>query len=147
MILTDEELLRRPCTDATMDEAVEIIKLLEEELKKSAEHGRAGIGLAAPQIGITKKVAIVRYTNGKKSYNVNLVNCYIDKGYDLTYFDGEGCLSFPDKFVRTMRYQEIVVKGNLVEPKSFIATSLPSVIIQHEMNHWEGKLLPDLGVK
>ncbi len=146
MIILDEKILRVSCTDATVDEATLIIEALELELAASALVGRPGIGLAAPQIGIHKNVAIVRVPskNNEHSYNVNLVNPRIKQGYDLSFFENEGCLSFPGLLVRTRRFQEIHVVDNLVEPYSFIATGLFAVCIQHELDHLKNILLPDL---
>lgn len=145
MIITDEKILRTKCSDALEHEVGSIIDQLELELKNSADIGRPGIGLSAIQIGIPKNVAIVRISNSNgTSFNVNLVNCHIAKGFDLSYFDNEGCLSFPNKYVRTKRYQEIYVVDNLVEPFNFVGTGIFAVCIQHELNHLEGILLPDL---
>ena len=61
LILNDKLLLRRPCTSASPEEARQIILELEQELALHPD----GIGLAAPQIGILKNVAIVRYKGQK----------------------------------------------------------------------------------
>jgi len=148
VILTDESKLRVKCSDATVDEAIEIIKLLEDELRRSFELGRPGIGLAAPQIGIQKRVAIIRISTGTGQYkHVDLINCRIAEAYDQYKFVGEGCLSFPNLSVTTLRYNEIKVVDNAVEPQQFVATGLFSIAIQHELNHLEGILLPDLVIK
>ena|ERR1700722_2299464 len=144
MIITNnEEALRIKCEDATLEEVGPIISLLEQELEHSAKLGRLGIGLAAIQCGVAKNVAIVRIDN---LYKVNLVNCRIKEGYDKTLFKDEGCLSYPGRVEDTMRYQEIHVVDNLVEPHSFIAAGLMSVVIQHELNHGDGILLPDIAL-
>jgi len=144
MIITDEKLLRIPCVDALPEEVDSIILRLEEELALSAKNGNVGIGLAAPQIGIYKNVAIIRIN---KDISVNLVNCKIKNKYDLELFEGEGCLSFPGRFEKTMRYQEIHVVDNAVYPYSFIATGLFAVVTAHEIDHLQGKLLPDFALK
>ena len=109
----------------------------------SARLGNPGIGLAAPQIGIHKKIAIVRINNELK---VDLVNCRIDKKYNLQLFKDEGCLSFPNRREDTMRYQEITIIDNLVAPHNFIATDLFAICIQHELDHLNGILLPDKAI-
>lgn len=144
MILTDERLLRRPCVDVLPQEVNDIRVQLEAELKESGLSGRPGIGLAAPQIGILKNMAIVRIPHKGGIHSLDLVNCTITQGYDLAFFDGEGCLSFPDQHARTRRFQEIYVTNNLVYPYSFIATGLIAVVCQHELDHLHGILLPDL---
>lgn len=148
MIITDEALLRIPCTDVLATEVGELRSLLEKELLLSGRNGQPGIGLSAPQIGIAKKMAIVRIP-GRNGYvySIDLVNCKLAAGYDKTFFDNEGCLSFPGKQVRTLRYQEIYVVDNLVEPYRFIALGLPAVCVQHELDHTLGVLLPDVAIK
>lgn len=139
IIINNEEALRVKCEDATIDEAKIIVALLENELKESARLGRPGIGLAAPQIGIAKKVAIVRLDDVK----IDLINCKVEIGYDPAPFKSEGCLSFPNKYEDTIRYQEILVSNNLIYPHRFVATGLTAVVCQHEIGHWNSDLFMD----
>jgi peptide deformylase len=144
MIITDEAQLRLPCTDATENEVGEIIDLLERELEHSARMGRPGIGLAAPQCGIRKNVAIIRLNEAN---SINLINARITQAYDQGIFRDEGCLSFPGRVEETLRYQEIYITGNLVRPEEFVATGLLAVVCQHELDHLNGVLLPDIAIK
>ena len=146
MIVTDQSLLRVKCVDVLPEEVGALREVLEQELKHSEENGAPGIGLAAPQIGIAKKMAIVRIPGPHGMYSVDLINCRIAAKYDQAFFEGEGCLSFPGLQVRTLRYQEIYVVDNLIQPYSFVATGLPAVCIQHELDHLLGILLPDVDV-
>ena len=147
MIITDEAQLRVECRDVLLDEVDYFREKLEKELQLSCDRGRPGIGLACPQIGIPVRMAIIRVIgrNGN-AYNVDLVNAKIKEGFKKSPFEKEGCLSFPGKFVKTERFQEIYVTDNLIEPYSFIATGLFAVCIQHELDHLRGILLPDLDV-
>jgi peptide deformylase len=142
MIITDPSLLKQKCSDATLEEANEIILKLEEELENSGKLGNPGIGLAAPQIGIYKNVAIIRVDE----FRINLVNARIEKQYDQFIFEGEGCLSFPGRVEKTLRYNEIVV-SNSVEPHRFTATGLLAVVILHELDHTEGITLDETAIK
>ncbi len=139
MIITDERLLRTKCEDAQLKETGEIISLLERELKNSARLGRPGIGLAAPQCGINKNIAIIRI----EDFNFDLVNCKIANKYDKIIFKDEGCLSFPNTVIDTIRYNEVHIINNLVYPHAFIATGLLSVAISHELDHLNGVLFMD----
>ena len=141
MIITNNEaILRAPCEDVRAGEVEELRELLEKELSNSARLGRPGIGLAAPQIGIHKKIAIVRINS---DLQVDLVNCHIAEAINLAPFKDEGCLSFPNYIEDTMRYQEIVVSNNLVAPHNFVATGLLAVCIQHELDHLNSILVMD----
>jgi peptide deformylase len=144
IIKNDEALLRIPCDDVLPEEIDGLRLLLEEELQKSIDEGVGAIGLAAPQIGVHKKMAIVRLS---EEFSVDLINCYIDSAYDEFTFVGEACLSFPDLISDTRRYAEIYVKNNLGTPNSFVATGLFAVVIQHELDHINGILLPDRVIK
>jgi peptide deformylase len=110
MILLDTELSKDISTYATKDEAVDIISKLEWELQHSAV---PGIGLAAPQIGINKAVAIIRVRNPfdptDPVTSINLVNPRLTAAHDLVQYN-EGCLSFPGLSAKTVRYDEIVIE-------------------------------------
>lgn len=140
MIITSEKRLielGKNSTAVLADEANDLILKLEEALAWSANNGKPGVGLAAPQIGIPKKIFIIRIP-GYKNFNLNIINAEIKEKYDVFFFDNEGCLSFPDITCRTKRYKEIVMVNNLTFPNNFILTGLPSVIAQHEMEHLQG---------
>ena len=143
MIVTSEKDLRVQCVDVLPEEVIELVERLDTELNNSAKNGLPGIGLAGPQIGINKNIAIIRIS---KEISINLVNAKIVSSYDKALFDGEGCLSFPGRYEKTMRYQEIHVIND-VEPKSFIAKGLFAVAVAHELDHLSGILLPDIALK
>jgi peptide deformylase len=142
MIFTDLDQLRVNCEPVLLEEVNDIRNLLEKELALSAKKGFPGVGLACPQVGIYKKMAIVRIGD----FKLDLVNANIAKQYYPFEFDGEGCLSFPGLFVKTQRYQEIVVENNLVYPNRFILTGFAAVVTAHELDHLQGILLPDIAI-
>jgi peptide deformylase len=139
MIITDIESLRKQNDSAVNNEIDEIIHLLERELKAST---RRGVGLSAPQIGIHKRVAIVR-TEG---HSVDLVNPVILERERPIIVSGEGCLSLPGMSANTCRFDEVVVKcdRNL---GGLVATELEAVAIQHEVDHLNGVLMIDRAAK
>lgn len=140
MIITnDEAALRVVCQPVFLEEVGDLISTLENELNYANKLGKGGIGLAAPQIGIAKNIAIVRLGN----ISFNLINCKIKDKYDPAIFKDEGCLSFPGKVENTLRFQEIHVIDNLVYPYSFIATGFVSVVCQHEIDHLNSILFMD----
>jgi peptide deformylase len=140
MIITnDEAKLRVFCEPVTPDEVGALIETLEKELEYANRLGKGGIGLAAPQIGIAKNIAIVRLPK----MNFNLVNAKLVQGYDPAMFTDEGCLSFPGRSENTMRFQEVFISNNLVEPHSFIARGFVAVVCQHELDHLNSTLFMD----
>lgn len=144
MIITNnEELLRVKCTDVLPEEVGPLREALERELANSERLGRPGIGLAAPQIGIAKNMSIIRLG---KDLNVDLVNCSIKNAYEQFTHKEEGCLSFPGRVEDVLRYQEVHLIGNLIEPRSMVLTGLIAVCAQHELDHTSGILLIDRAI-
>lgn len=140
MIITNnEDLLRVKCADVLPEEVGGLIDALEKELNYANRLGKGGIGLAAPQIGIAKKIAIVRIDKVK----IDLVNCHIKEGFDPTLFQEEGCLSFPGRVENTIRFQEVHITDNLVRPNGLVATGLLAVVCQHELDHINSTLFID----
>lgn len=139
MILTDIEELRKTNVKVNPEEVSELVARLEKELASSSV---LGVGLAAPQIGIHKSIAIVRCKTGEYEENYDLINpIIVDKQQGFINQD-EGCLSLPGKRVNTNRYREIFVKDEL-HPAGFVVVGFPAVVIQHEVDHLESILIID----
>lgn len=143
MIITfNEEALRVKCEDVLPEEVGPLVATLEAELAIANRLGKGGIGLAAPQIGIAKNIAIVRLGKAQ-GFDIDLVNCKLEKGFDPTIFRDEGCLSFPGRVENTTRFQEVYITNNLVYPHTFVATGLLAVVCQHELDHLNSTLFMD----
>lgn len=140
MIITDEKFLRQKSTPASHAEVGEIIRLLENELQRSDELGRPGVGLAAPQIGILKQVAIIKPNHKSSLY---LANCSIINKKHPQLFPDEGCLSFPGKIENTLRFNEIEIINNIYHPNTMVLKDFVAVICQHETDHWNGSIFFD----
>ena len=143
MIITDENILRQISENVRPEEVNDLVAALDKELQHSKLMGRDGIGLAAIQIGIAKKAAIIRISD---ELSINLINAKIEKQYNPTPFKEEGCLSYPNELKDTLRYQEIVV-SNDVMPHHFVATGLLAIAIQHELDHTNGIIFSDREIK
>jgi peptide deformylase len=139
MIVTDVKKLSNASEWVLIEDAENIIKELEKELELSE---RPGVGLAAPQIGIMKNVAIIR----TKLNQINLVNPIIKEKNDLFISKGEGCLSLPGIVKDTWRYKEIFVVDDL-HPAGFVATDFEATVIQHEVDHLNGILITDYNTR
>ena len=132
MILTDESKLLIPCDEVSIEDGTDIIKLLEEELRNSEV---AGVGLAACQIGVSKKVFIIR--TGKHGGQHNFINPQITSYTEPLIFRGEGCLSYPGKCIRTFRYNKIRIV-DVIHPNGIDLHGLTAVVAQHEYQHTIG---------
>jgi peptide deformylase len=147
MIITNnEEALRIKCEDVLAEEVGPLIEILEKELDRANYYGRGGIGLAAPQIGIAKNIAIIRLDKNR-GYDLNLVNAKLTKGFDPIIFRQEGCLSFPGRVEDTNRFQEVYITDNLVAPNNLIVTGLMAIVCQHEIDHLNGVIFTDHIIK
>lgn len=104
-----------------------------------------GVGLAAPQIGILKRIVVIDDTRGNK---LALINPVITEasGEQLS---SEGCLSLPGYRGEVKRPQKIHVEALDIngKPLSFDAEDFLAVICCHELDHLEGILYKDKAEK
>ncbi len=104
-----------------------------------------GVGLAAPQVGVSKRLAVIDISLRDEKYPlIVLINPSIVKSEGEVEFE-EGCLSLPEYTARVKRAERLVVhahdrKGKEVEIE---AGGLLAIAMQHEMDHLEGILLID----
>ena len=140
MIVKDINQLKEKCLPTSAlsyGEGEDIAKRLLEELSNS----KNGIGLAANQIGINKRVCVINV----KEEPLILINPEIIERSKETFVFPEGCLSFPNKHVRTIRNTSIKVKAdNHDEELTFSADSkdykdaFECACVQHEIDHLDG---------
>ncbi|ANE47479.1 peptide deformylase [Paenibacillus swuensis] len=102
-----------------------------------------GVGLAAPQIGILKRVIVVDV--GDEHGLIEMVNPEIVSG-EGEQVGSEGCLSIPNLNGEVKRKEKLVVKGLDREGNEITieATGLLSRCFQHEIDHLNGVLFTDL---
>ncbi|MDN5511607.1 peptide deformylase [Acinetobacter sp.] len=109
---------------------------------------RNGVGIAAPQVYVSKRVIIVasrpnpRYPDAPEMNALVMVNPEILEKSELTVLGEEGCLSVPDERGQVARAQMIKLRyltldGEVVET-SF--SGFPARIVQHEVDHLDGVL-------
>ena len=105
-----------------------------------------GIGLAAPQVGILKRLVVVDCSDDKdKKKPLKLINPeIIELSKNISEFN-EGCLSLPSQYAKVIRPSEITLKYRNIE--GLICKSkfsgLEATCIQHEIDHLDGKLFVD----
>ena len=100
-----------------------------------------GIGLAANQVGIAKRIIIVSHNNKP----IVMINPEIIDGSIEKETDFEGCLSIPSKYIPLDRYKKVLVKYRDTKgrPHKEYYTDLSARIIQHEIDHLNGILMTD----
>lgn len=101
-----------------------------------------GIGLAAPQVGIQRRVLV--YSLSEEDPIHAVVNPEIVER-EGEIVDVEGCLSIPGLSYEVPRSQRVVVKGVDAqgEPVEIDATELEARVLQHEIDHLDGVLFID----
>ena len=120
------------------------LKKLTEDMLETMYEG-SGIGLAATQVDVHKRVIVVDISE-KKDEPLVLINPVLKKVIDpelKTY--SEGCLSVPGFYEELERPSEIEISFQDVtgQDHKLIANGLLSVVVQHEMDHLEGKMMVD----
>ena len=119
-------------------------KLIKDLFETMYHHN--GIGLAAVQIGILKRIIVLdvsKKDEGKKP--MCFINPVIKDKSNKTAIYEEGCLSIPNTFIEIQRPKTCIVeyindqgKKKIIECEGLLATC-----IQHEINHLDGKLIID----
>lgn len=148
--MTVREILIWP--ETTLLQQSEPVTQFGEELQdlltdmKDTLRGQQGLGLAAVQIGILKRVFLIKDSLGY----IELINPVMTYSKDIFTFENEGCLSLPGEYFNTERYRLIGVQFQNRSGEKLVHdfTDLEAVEIQHEMDHLDGKLLifrPEIG--
>lgn len=103
-------------------------------------HAYDGVGLAAPQVGLSQRLFVLQEPEGEEMCLVN-PEIVKDEGSE----EGEeGCLSMPTIYTMVPRSTRIQVKASDLQgkPLEFEATDFVARIIQHEYDHLEGIMFP-----
>lgn len=127
-------------------EVTERIKVLLDDMAETM-YQADGVGLAAPQVGILKRVIVVD-PHDETTGLVKLVNPEIIEA-DGEQVGVEGCLSIPNFNATVKRPEHVKVKyidedGN---EKIWDAHGFPAVILSHEIDHLEGILFRDKSIE
>lgn len=105
-----------------------------------------GIGLAAIQIGIPKRVVVLDVSkNDEKSKPYCLINPVIKKLSEETSIYEEGCLSIPETFIEIERPKLVTIEfiDEKEKRQQITFDGLLSTCAQHEIQHCDGKLIID----
>lgn len=134
--------------DPILQKPTELVTEFNEELQTLVDnmfesmYHYQGIGLAAPQVGVSKRLAIVDLSLGKDpEQKIVLVNpeIIVSEGKQ---FEEEGCLSFPEIREKVTRAFHVRVKAQNTKGEWFEreAEELLSRCFQHEIDHLDGML-------
>ena len=135
-----DPILRKVCRE--VPEITDRIKVLLDDMGETM-YSADGVGLAAPQVGILKRIIVVD-PHDEETGLVKLVNPEIVES-DGEQIGVEGCLSIPNYNATVKRPEHVKVKyidedGN---EKVWDAHGFPAVILSHEIDHLNGVLFRD----
>lgn len=133
LLKENDPLLRQATTPYDFSGDGDPTELVKQMTKIMFENN--GIGLAAPQVGVMKRMFIM----GNTDKLFVCINPTIISGGDF-YRDLEGCLSFPNLWLHVNRYKKVQahyqdMNGNVVET---VLEGLIARVYQHELDHLDG---------
>lgn len=142
IVAPDPRLKRKAAPVERVDAAT--VKLMNDMLETMYE--APGVGLAAPQVGVLKRIIVVDPAREKEEPRpLKMVNPEIVWASEETKPHEEGCLSLPEEYQEVTR--PVAIKVRYIDEQNEIRTleadGLLAVIIQHEMDHLEGVLFVD----
>lgn len=129
-----------------------IIKGMREAIKTYNVEGYSAVAIAAPQIGVAKRMFLIQDQNSERDDalpSIVAINPRITKSSRKTHEVGEGCLSVPDIYGVVMRHKNVNFEALDENGESFErgAGGLLAQIIQHECDHLDGTLFIDRAEK
>lgn len=137
--------------DPKLRTVAEPVEVVDDEVKQIVDdmaetmYAAPGVGLAAPQVGISKRIFVVdtAFEDEPSKLRVFINPKFVLKDGDILW--EEGCLSFPGIHEEVKRADRVVVHALDREGKPFEieAEGLTAVALQHEYDHLDGVLLVD----
>ena len=115
-----------------------------DDMLDTLHHTENGAALAANQVGILKRLVVIDYYDNL----LKLVNPRIMESSG-TQICVEGCLSFPDRFVKTIRPQKVTVKALNEYGEEIIITGEDEMAkcLCHEIGHLNGEIFLDKAIE
>ena len=144
----DSLVLRTPCVDLAEEDLQSEVydRLVRRMVATVTDSTQDGVGLAAPQVGLSRRVvAVMRYDKPGYPFEV-YPNIHIEYFSDQKQTGPEGCLSIPDIAGDVERSQQVVIRYTDPETLSQVRDTVDgytAVIFQHEVDHLEGILFTD----
>ena len=143
ILIEPDPILRKKCSNLEIVDD-DVRKLMDQML--ATMYDAPGIGLAAIQIGILKRLVVIDISKDQEKKNpIFLVNPVILNKSKTTSVYEEGCLSLPGQFAEIERPAECVVKyiDYNGRERELEAKGLLSTCVQHEVDHLDGILFID----
>jgi len=145
---SEEKVLRTPCEDFSPRElrSRRVARLASRMIATVTDSTQNGVGIAAPQVGVSKRLIVVCRLDMEGEPFIPYINARIDSCFGGIVVGREGCLSIPDLRGNVPRYESIVVSywdPATRERRSETVSGYTARIFQHETDHLEGILYTD----
>ncbi len=143
IIKAPDPILKQIC--ARVGQVDDEVRALMDDMLETM-YAAPGVGLAAPQVGVHKRVIVVDVARGEQPRApVRLADPELVEISDEKVVSEEGCLSFPDQFADVKRPARIRVRylDHDNEIRELEAEGSLATCIQHEMDHLDGILFVD----
>jgi peptide deformylase len=129
-----------------------ILKGMRAAIKTYDVDGYAAVAIAAPQVGVAKRVFLIEDQNSDREDalpSIIAINPKITKFSKKTHEVGEGCLSVRDTYGVVLRHKNVTLEATDENGETFSrgAGGLLAQIIQHECDHLDGTLFVDRAEK
>lgn len=128
-----------------------LVKDLKKAIKTYDVDGYAAVAIAAPQIGVSKRLFLIEDQSDRDDSlpSVVAINPKITKVSRRTHEVGEGCLSIPDTYGLVIRHKNVTMEATDEHGERYSrgAGGLLAQIIQHENDHLDGILFTDRASK
>ncbi|BAI73043.1 peptide deformylase [Azospirillum sp. B510] len=121
-----------------------VVKLMDDMVETM--YDAAGIGLAAPQVGVLDRVIVVDvHEKGEPPNPIRLANPEIIWSSEDKAVCEEGCLSVPEQYAEVTRPQRVRVRylDERNQPQEIEAEGMLATCLQHEIDHLNGVLFVD----
>lgn len=131
-----------------LDKMMEYLKNSQDEEMAEKYNLRAGVGLAAPQLGVNKQMFVMHFEHNDKLYSYKIVNPkIISHSVEQAYLaGGEGCLSVDEKIEGyVVRHARITLRAYDETGKELKLRlrGFPAIVAQHEIDHLHGIMFYD----
>ena len=144
----DSAILRTPSIDVAPEElkSDELKTLMAKMLRTVTDPSQDGVGIAAPQVGINRRIIWVQRLDKEDEPFECYVNIRVDSLYGETTHGREGCLSVPGMAGFVPRKTDVIISYADLESGETIKEHIEgytAIIFQHECDHLDGILYVD----
>lgn len=144
----DNKILRKISKEISKDKLKKYVKIGKEMIKYIKNPDNGGVGLAAPQVGYSKRLIVVSLLKDREDETyptIMMINPEILEHWEEQVWCEEWCLSVPWEKWKVLRWESIKIKyfDEKFKENIMLLHGLRADIVQHEIDHLNGILFTD----